>query len=452
VDNKLYVYGETIDSAGTDRGTLYPLTGGNPTGTIICYPPPVNGCGAINASPVEPEVSEPFSVSPSFVTSGGDPATTYSYSMSLTISGGVFSGSLGTGTYNGSVSPVTHSKNKSSLVANTIGVYSATWTVTGPSINLSCSGTINVIRKPYVRVYNGDVFAGGTFDNNGVCGASVNADLKGRSDAGRGASGTEMAAYALGVISDFGSASRRSTPPTFPTGLSFANSPAGTLGSFGSSHCVYDYFNRSRFLTGDPRLNTSSFSTLNYPADFPTGGQTVSTAGSVTLAGGTGDIRHTLYVDGDVFISGNISYASTSWPNEASIPYFTLVVKGNIYVGSNVTRLDGVYIAQPDSGKPAGTTGRIFTCRSTGGGGRIADSDMASQCDNQLMVYGAFIADRIILQRTHGTLYAGATNEGVTANIAEVFQGTPNLYIGYPAYSTDNGLYDSIKELPPVAQ
>jgi hypothetical protein len=127
-------------------------------------------------------------------------------------------------------------------------------------------------------------------------------------------------------------------------------------------------------------------------------------------------------------------------------------VKGNIYVGSNVTRLDGVYIAQPDSGKPAGTTGRIFTCRSTGGGGRIADSDMASQCDNQLMVYGAFIADRIILQRTHGTLYAGATNEGVTANIAEVFQGTPNLYIGYPAYSTDNGLYDSIKELPPVAQ
>lgn len=320
-----------------------------------------------------------------------------------------------------------------------------------------CSDPVG--NRPYFRVYGGDIQAGGEFENNGVCNSTTEGRLLGqyRSSTSVGA-GTELAAVALRDIQQVVSADLRTTFPTLQTGLSFANFGVGGMGgNFSSRYCATDYFGTTQFNEGDTRRNpgTGSISPgdINV-AGLSEGGQTVVTVNGsgrlrLNMGGAATTLRHTIYVTGDVIITEDIIYPTgntTNLPAFDRLPYLTVVVRGNIFIEKDVSQLDGLYIAQ----RNGGAGGRIMTCRDNNGG-FIAPPDVSANCTQKLIVNGAFVANEIYLQRSIGTLSTGTAGERANSNnIAEVFQGTPEFYIGRPVFKSTTGLYDSVRMLPPI--
>ena len=153
----------------------------------------------------------------------------------------------------------------------------------------------------------------------------------------------------------------------------------------------------------------------------------------------------------------------------------SFVVKAgrNIYIAPNVKRLDGVYVAK----------GNIYTCSNATGTGPKQTSDSGpgnsyyTVCNKQLLIRGTFVAKKVSLMRTYGSLRNSVNNEqlrgpsnapinGACANsggappipiakscAAEVFDFGPELYLSNPAVQLPNGgstTYDAITSLPPV--
>lgn len=338
-------------------------------------------------------------------------------------------------------------------------------------------GCGTVQNRPYLRAYGADVSAGGGFGT--AC--NVNAGIEGftrpTSELGtKSGSGTQLAALASGNINGFMSASMRSAAPAAPMGLSFANTvnngPGGADsmrqqmgGAFGSytDRCATDFWNTGQLSATDPRRlpaggGVDARTALNVASDLPNDKQTISRpggSGQLTLGGGNFAGRHALFVDGDVFINGNIAYqgsANPVWTDLNSMTNFSLVVKGNIYISQNVSRLDGLYVAQPLDN---GTKGTIYTCTSASDGSRFADTQLWSQCQSQLRVFGSFVANQIRFLRTPYTLSESAAREPAqTSKAAEIFQVSPDSYLSQPVFrprgSAITGEYDYIATLPPV--
>ena len=339
----------------------------------------------------------------------------------------------------------------------------------------SSEGCNIVVNHPYVRAYGADVLAGGGFGACNVDGtAGIRAyfrPLREQVAGGTSGSGAQLAAFALSTISGFTSASIRDNDPTLPKGLTFAHdnstpdqnsfraSLGGSMSSGGTNLCLPDYFETTQFPAGHPQREPDSDSNtfeLGNPL-LPSGKQTVikPAGGTVNLSGVSSfSKRHSVYVDGDVFITSNIAYNTIYAQGINSIPNFALIVKGNIYISNNVTRLDGLYIAQPEDG----SKGRIYTCAV--GGKPITDpAGMWSQCGGdpprQLVVNGAFLADRIILNRTFKSLRDSKFREKAgDSNAAEIFNFSPELYLSNPVFrqssTLTSGEYDYITTLPPI--
>ncbi len=154
--------------------------------------------------------------------------------------------------------------------------------------------------------------------------------------------------------------------------------------------------------------------------------------GKLTLTGGSGYNRHhSLYVDGDVFISDNIMYAgSGGWATLDAIPSLELYVKGNIYIKNTVTNLDGLFVAQP---KDDGSKGKIYTC-ANGSGDLFAAGDLFAQCRQKLKVNGSFIAQETKFLRTAGTLSDVDTVPGTPVSSTG---GTPAFNFKWTSYPPD---------------
>src|SRR5690606_24660439 len=107
-----------------------------------------------------------------------------------------------------------------------------------------------------------------------------------------------------------------------------------------------------------------------------------------------------------------------------TIPYITVIARGNIYIQSDVNNLSGLFIAQP---LPDGSKGEIYTCANgktvpankfAACSGRNADANalLNAICNGgnnattrtltgtPLTVYGSFIARRVSFDRTNGSL------------------------------------------------
>ena len=378
---------------------------------------------------------------------------------------------------------VPYVSNSTSLQANPVlneilafGTYTITYTVSGPDVtggSKSCPDTIDVIRSPYFKVYNGDIFTGGAFQHSGACPAVSSLSSPGRllgnfySATGVGA-GSQIAAIAMANVTGVSSNDLRATA-TSPAELTFANVnlPGGGGGMFGGfskfdtsgapGYCASDYFNDTQFTAGDPRRTTSKAGSLDvYSGALADGQQVVSTPGGGQLqlrAKGSGiNKRFTLFVDGDVYIKDNIVYAPATWTSVNTIPYLAIIVRGNILIDSSVTQLTGLFIAQPsydaaDVMKP--DSGRIYTCTKPGSG--VTKTNAVKFCDTQLNVRGALIGQRIILRRTIGSLKGASLSEPKTSpNVAEIVNYTPEFFVGRPVFKTSPAKADSIKSLPPT--
>lgn len=321
-----------------------------------------------------------------------------------------------------------------------------------------------VTNKPYVSIYDNDVSAGG----GGLgqpCSGTGNITTYSKD----GGSGTQLAAYANGTIgSSFKTAFLRSvTPitgdPTFPV-LGMPVLPDGLkFASYGRVDCATDFYTVDQFEDGDARKDPHNGATLNLgaPGLIQNGEQTVSTPpqplGKLTLDGTISfNVKHSVFVDGDVHIRNNIEYGSTTWDNIDAIPYFNLVVKGNIYIDPGVTRLDGRYIAQP---KADGSKGEIFTCapggNNPGENGNTLWNSCGGTSGRRLTINGQFVAKQVHFLRTVDTISSGTYKERRNQSKAsEIFNFSPELYLARPAVrptaTSTSGEYEYITTLPPI--
>jgi hypothetical protein len=285
-------------------------------------------------------------------------------------------------------------------------------------------------------------------------------------------SGAQLAVTALGLVTDFASASvRPNTTP--PHELVFANTtpprtgaPENFGGRYADYHCADDYYGNPK--RNKPAANTTitTYRTGNINAGAPTQHLAPgSGSGSVTLTSNTALTgRHVLYVHGDVYINTNLTFAPAyTWNNLNEIPYFYLVVKGNIFIKDTVTQLDGVYIAQPKTMQPAAnsyTAGKIYTCTTGTVGSPLFTSAelIATNCKNPLKVFGALIAEQIRFLRVPNTIGQSdpsqAPGQGGTKAPAEEIQFTPELFlIPSPFDDADGQLRtrnQDVTSLPPV--
>jgi hypothetical protein len=302
---------------------------------------------------------------------------------------------------------------------------------------------IVVANQPYLKVFGGDVSVG----NGQPTACATNADAAistwNKRAATYAGAGTQYAVFAMSTIGDFASAQNLTGGAAEPTGLSFANTASDPAngdfgGSWGSTPCIADYYGNKPATTATLPANVSAMS----------GNTTYAATGNVSLTGGNINPgqKTSVYINGDLYITSDISYAGNWSAN--NIPLFEMVVKGNIYISSNVHRLDGVYISQG---------GTIYTCATGFSAITIDDGAFFNTCHSKLVVNGAFIANSIELLRTAASLGKSAANETSTAtgagtNAAEVFNFNPSVWMVQPVDS-DGGTvdnYDAITSLPPV--
>lgn len=278
-----------------------------------------------------------------------------------------------------------------------------------------------VVAKPVFQVIGGDVAAGGAIA------AWPNAPTY------NGAY-TTLGAFSNGAITGFATAKVMAGGP--PRTLTFANTDPASVtsdlygGLYNGTLSPADHWNSQP--TGMSNLGSG----VGVFGNAATGSYTFnpgSINGPRTIAVGT---QKTLYTNGDLRITGNITYNRTSpWGSPSQVPGIKFVVNGDIYIKDSVTVLDGIYIA----------TGNIYTCVDVTG--TIADpndSGYYSLCDEPLRVNGIFSANKIHLLRTGGTARAGSP--------AERFYYLPELWQAqWPKDNATSGIkYDSITSLPPI--
>jgi hypothetical protein len=194
----------------------------------------------------------------------------------------------------------------------------------------------------------------------------------------------------------------------------------------------------------DPNGILSFFITGNRTS-YSTAASTIATntwyhVALVFVKGGTNAGVATIYVNGNVSITGDIKYVTTGWSLTPTntIPSLKIIATGDIVIDPNVTQLDGVYE----------TTGYIYDCSTHTSGANIGlyqnhTGPGNNLCyTNPLTVNGSFIANRIFFQRTGGNAYTSGSPA------AETFNYGPEDWLSSPDSST--GREDSLKSLPPV--
>ena len=481
----------------------------NAGGAILNPPNPTqNACARVRAgntvasssatpANIEKNSGETATIVGSMTTTGfrdwGDPGGNYgvtcSYSIALTAGSGAGSnnGTIGGGATSGSCNQTISSNGTINFVSRTytsdantrigsracitVTLTASDFVAAANRVHTSCT---TVVAKPYLKVVGGDVIAGKGFSPS--CTAETSRIVtwnRGATYNYRGA-GTTYAAIATGAIDGFSSAQFAigESNPAYgdePRGLTFANTSGTYGGNYAAAGCIPDYYGTrpaTPSATSWPGWNTAN----GFAAANSDGTVTYNVSGNLTLTGGTitagnasrpgSNIR--LYVDGDVYINGNITAENPSVPGGATnavyyTPNFLLVARGNIYVASGVTQLYGSFAAQPN-----GTAGgNFYTCASGMGTPLALSAANFNTCGSQLTITGGVAAKKLHLLRTAGTMSqdAGgqlpyANNGGGYANAAEVFVYNPVLWLrqltGTTGGSSAGGTYDAMTTLPPV--
>lgn len=318
----------------------------------------------------------------------------------------------------------------------------------------ACSRIVN---KPFVSAFGGDVYAGGNI--------TTFTDYAHSQFNTKGGSGSQLVALAGVNISGFASAIQTSAP----LGLTFANTDSdGTPlpvdanvqdpalgGAFGdTSSSIGDFINDQKFT--DPG-DIATVGPDIIPESLVNDGRQRHRTGDARLAGGVlPSTRAAVFVEGDdgneanVFISDDVTYSS---PSNSS---FALLVDGDIYIGPNVDRLDGLYYA----------TGNIYTCRYSNGmlpgeGGN--QGSHYNTCNRQLDVRGALTADNIYFERTFRSLRDSLRSDNfASSKAAELIVLPPEVFLVDPLFRPEGSsggggegcagacIYDAIRALPPI--
>jgi hypothetical protein len=359
--------------------------------------------------------------------------------------------------------------------------------------------TLKIANFPYFKTYGEDVITGSGFNTTSATptcpttsgniyayaqkdtpGATPSTNYKG--------TGAQYGAMARGSISGFFTSGNRNVANTPSKGLTLSNTTPVTTDEYGGNYgaglpCIVDYFS-------DPALNPPNGGTRDKALTSINGRERVWTgaiiaglgkyrylaAGDTTIAGLTVPVgqQAAVYIDGDLTISNNITFASGAG-TQNDMPNLAIIVRGNIFITPNVSRIDGLYVAQPRVGQEA-TKGRIYTCALAFA--QVPAVNLASTCgttSSQLAINGAVVAQQIKFLRTMNSLkdstYSNVAPAGETPNFAdgsgsgggantkaaEIINYTAEMYLAPSAIKDPdlscidaNCKYDSIYSLPPV--
>lgn len=375
------------------------------------------------------------------------------------------------------------------LTVDSAGSYDAKWDIaitSGVNAGGACgkveTGAVNASTIPYVKFFGNDVIAGGGF---GDCkSSSIVADVKSygifnpsRNQAGYKGSSSELAVFASGQIDGVLPGSQ-DTSRLLTTALSFsnANNSGGNFdfgGQFDGNLCIGNFWTDTSHdpLTGllDDKISSNnsaqkvdlnSLSSGSYSYGLGSGSQLhIGSSGLIPP-----DRRITIYVNGDVVIGSttapNYDYkvaydTSKSWNSIDQIPLIKIVAKGNIYIDDNVSQFDGLLVAVEDT-EVLNPTGEVHTCSVFSADVNIVGNEeaIARNCNHRLEINGAVIAKKIILLRSSGNLQTAvsAPEPYSSANIAEVFRFSPELYLAMLSSGAKEtmGKFDSVLSLPPA--
>lgn len=345
-----------------------------------------------------------------------------------------------------------------------------------PSLPGGGGQVVKVANRPYFSVKNGDISAGGAIassgtDNPGGSGNGSTPDVMGectsplatpendkaglvswnKGTTAFSGAGTNYAALAMGSIQDVVSAQNSGD---VPDGLTFANArmngartqglwPGGNSENFGGGFggtCTPNYYDDTKAVDGPYRANDQH--------GAPNRALVISKNG----AGGTIAEEDTIYVDGDAYITNNITFERNGgYADVSDIPRFTIVARGNIYISPDVTEIHGVLVAQPEDGVT--DSGRIYTCAPAGIQAdpvSVLDRGLYDSCNKGLAIYGAVSAKQIWFLRTYGTVTPPTSGPPTPS---EHFYFTPEVWLGRPFTSDLSGKmnnYNAVSSLPPI--
>lgn len=293
------------------------------------------------------------------------------------------------------------------------------WVVGHTSADVYCQDTnapaivvANII-NPYITGEKGDVRAGQD------CSTGSSNEIRGGAKPGHGtytvtatgsivgfSAGVAKPTYGINCQPDIvGSAEKLAT--TVGKNTSFADFGAASQSSYAGKVAV---------------ANVAAGSQLDIPATSING-------------------RWTLYVRGDVHITGNIGfdYGAPSVLN--GTPSFGLIASGNIYIDPGVTQLNGFYFAG----------GRVNTCAANSTTTLLNGLSVA-QCGQQLVVNGLLMGNSMRFSRTYVNATTGAG--GVyTQNADKLFAAEYAKMIGQlyaatpPGFSSVTRTYNPPKYL-----
>ncbi len=309
----------------------------------------------------------------------------------------------------------------------TITVPAADSYFTDPVADRTATDCVTIVKTPYVTFMGGDVWAGGDFSAvNPACNraAKITTTARQLSDGSLAGSGVEYAAFALGKISQFGSAARALLNTSVgSSALTFSNADINNLGFYGAAqHCIEDY------------VAKYSSATAMAGGTIDVGGQPSQTrhiTGAATFHGAmpAGSLQIYL-VDGAVTIDGPITYPA-SYGSVSQIPSLVIISKTNVQVAAAVTTMDGVYVAR----------GTFYTCFPK------IEPAVLTTCANKLTVNGAVIAGNLDLFRTAGA--SGAT-PALRKQPAETFVTSTELYLrnAFGGTSQPTLRVTNLRELP----
>jgi hypothetical protein len=294
----------------------------------------------------------------------------------------------------------------------------------------SAEACVVIAKTPYVHFQGNDVWAGGGFASiSPACNAAskITTSAHALKDGSVAGSGVEYAAFALGKITNFGSAGKAIINPAAAQGkmLTFSNVTSTNLGFYGApQHCINDYIST---YSGTPVTTLASPVDVNNAA-----GGTWQINGAHTFHGNVPNKSQQVYlVNGDVTIDNDIKY-SDSYDSVGDIPSLVIIATGNIFVQSGVKQMDGLYVAH----------GTFNTC-SNAPAGNLSIND----CKDQLVVNGSVIAGSLTLLRTYG---ADGGDDVARKNPAEIFNFSPEMYLR-SALNGGNSILRTVdeKDLPP---
>lgn len=283
--------------------------------------------------------------------------------------------------------------------------------------NNPSNGGITVYEVPYTRFYGNDIYATQASGDGIFFNTNTNPGKLGGGSAVQYAS----LAYSSATHNEISTAAFRSAI-TPPNGVNSLNARW--------SNSAPDISTYSNYLPDptDTSLPNNDLSQISLPSADK--GAYYAITGNATISGSLPGVskKITIKATGDIVINSDLVTQNPLSPFDNKTTPVVLLIANNIYINSNVQRVDAILIA----------TNKIYTCAS-GSSEASPRSSWHTICNKRLVINGAVGAKEIRFARSIGTRLLGETNEDSTVNGNKLNSSAGALnqaaeVINFPAY------------------